>query len=463
MAHLILEVRVEDRKFRPYDQSQCLLLPPSLREWLPDGHLAVYISDVVDGLDLRELIADYDSPEGKGAPPYHPRMLLKVLVYGYATGVFSSRKLASRCVEDVGFRYLSAQQEPDFRTFIKFRSRHIERFGGLFVQVVELSRELGLVKLGHLSIDGTKVKANASKHKAMSYKRMLSEERKVRDEIDYLLARAGAVDEAEDARYGEDGSGESIPAELARREKRLEAIHAARGRLEERARERAEAEAKRREEEAEERVKSGKRAKRYRKDPDPVPKAKEQENFTDPESRIMRDGATKGFMQAYNGQLAVDGSHQIIVAEELDNNASDSGKLLGMVDAAAANMGSKPGYVTADGGYKSERNFAGLDGRKVDGYVACGREVYDPGIECPRGRIPRDATLTDRMARKLLTKKGRQRYRKRKHTVEPVVGWIKSVLGFRQFSLRGQRKASGEWALVTTALNLRRMAVLCRP
>ncbi len=453
---------MESRKFRPYDQSQCLLLPPSLREWLPDGHLAVYISDVVDGLDLRALIADYDSPEGKGAPPYHPRMLLKVLIYGYATGVFSSRKLAARCVEDVGFRYLSAQQVPDFRTFIKFRSRHIERFRGLFVQVVAMSRELGLVKLGHLSIDGTKVKANASKHKAMSYKRMLSEERKLRDEIDDLLARAGAVDEAEDTRYGEDGSGESIPAELGRREQRLAAIRAARGRLEARARARAAEESTRREGEAEEREQSGETPKRYRKDPDPVPKAKEQENFTDPESRIMRDGATKGFVQAYNGQLAVDAKHQIIVAEVLDNNASDSGKLLPMVDAAVANAGGKPGYVTADGGYKSESNFAGLDEREVDGYVACGREVYDPGVKCPRGRIPKDATLTERMARKLLTKRGRGRYRKRKHTVEPVIGWIKSVVGFRQFSLRGQRKASGEWALVTTALNLRRMAVLCR-
>jgi len=460
MAHLILGVRMENRKFRPYDQSQCLLLPPSLREWLPDGHLAVYISDVVDGLDLRELIADYDSPEGKGGPPYHPRMLLKVLIYGYATGVFSSRKLAARCVEDVGFRYLSAQQVPDFRTFIKFRSRHIERFRDLFVQVVELSRELGLVKLGHLSIDGTKVKANASKHKAMSYGRMLREERKLRGEIDELLARAGAVDEAEDARYGENGSGESIPAELARREHRLEVIRAARVRLEARARERAEAEVKRREAEAEELEKSGERPKRYRKEPDPEPKAKEQENFTDPESRIMRDGATKGFVQAYNGQLAVDGKHQIIVAAELDNNASDNEKLLPMVDAAVANAGGKPAYMTADGGYKSEENFAGLVEREVDGYVACGREVYDPRIKCPRGRIPKDVTLTERMARKLLTKRGRQRYRKRKHTTEPVIGWIKWVLGFRQFSMRGVRKTSGEWALVSTALNLRRMAVL---
>jgi len=365
-------------------------------------------------------------------------------------------------VEDVGFRYLSAQQSPDFRTFIKFRSRHIERFRGLFVQVVELSRELGLVQLGHLSIDGTKVKANASKHKAMSYKRMLSEERKLRGEIDDLLARAGAVDEAEDARYGASSSGESIPAELSRREQRLSAIGAARGRLEARARARAAEEAKRREEEAEEREESGEAPKRYRKDPDPEPGASEQENFTDPESRIMRDGATKGFVQAYNGQLAVDAKHQIIVAAELDNNASDGGKLLPMVDAAVANAGGKPGYMTADGGYKSEENFAGLDEREVDGYVACGREVYDPRIACPRGRIPKGATRTDRMARKLLTKRGRRRYRKRKHTVEPVIGWIKSVVGFRQFSLRGQRKASGEWALVTTALNLRRMAVLCR-
>jgi transposase len=451
---------MEARTFRVYDREQCLLLPPSLRDWLPEGHPVFFISEVVDGLDLSDLISDYDSPDGKGAPPYHPRLLLGVLVYGYATGVFSSRKLAAKCVDDVAFRYLAAQQTPDFRTFIKFRSRHLERFRGLFVQVVEVARESGLVKLGHLSIDGTKLKANASKHKAMSYKRMLEEERKLREEIDELLKRAGAVDEEEDEEYGE-ADGRSLPEELSRREKRLEVIEAAKRRLEERAERRAEEEADRREKEARVRETEGKPPKRYRKPPDQTPKAKEQENFTDPESRIMLDGGTKGFIQGYNCQIAVDAEHQIIVAADLDNNAGDAEKLLPMLDAAVENTGEHPRILTADGGYKSEGNFAGLKEREVDGFVACGREAYDPRIKCPQGRIPKSATLTDRMVRKLLTKRGRKIYRMRKHIPEPVIGWIKSVLGFRQFSLRGERKALGEWMLVCTAMNLRRMANPC--
>ena len=450
------------RRFRDYDPDQDLLLPPSLLDWLPDGHLALFVSDVIDGLDLSEMLASYDSPEGKGAPPYHPQMLLKVLVYGYATGTFSSRKLAAKCVDDVGFRYLSAQQTPDFRTFIKFRSRHLEFFRGVFVQVVEFARESGLVKMGHLSIDGTKVKGNASKHKAMSYGHMLKYERKLRREIDELLKHAEAIDEAEDKEYG-DGDGYSLPEQLRDRRKRLQVIGEARKRIEERAKRRAEAEQERREKEAEARREEGKKPKRYRKPPSTKPKAKEQENFTDPESRLMRDGATKGYIQGYNAQVGVEGSHRIIVAVEVGNNAADVGSLLPVLDASVENTGECPDEVSADSGYKSEENFAGLEDRGVDGYIACGREVYDRRIGCPRGRIPKDATLTDRMARKLLTKHGRGVYGKRKHISEPPIGWIKSVLGFRQFSLRGLEKVAAEWNLVCLALNIRRMGQMGSP
>jgi transposase len=453
---------MSSRRFREYDLDQGLLLPPSLEDWLPDGHLAFFISDVVDGLDVSRMLADYESPDGKGAPPYHPRMLLKVLIYGYATGSFSSRKLAAKCIDDVGFRYLAAQQMPDFRTFIKFRSRHLEFFRDVFVQVVEFARESGLVKMGHLSIDGTKVKANASKHKAMSYGHMLAQERKLKDEIEGLLQRAQALDEREDEEYGDD-DGHSLPKELRRREDRLRVIREAKQRIEERAQVRAEEEEQRREKEAEERKSRGEKPKRYRKVPERKPKAKEQENFTDRDSRIMRDGATKGYVQGYNAQVGVDSAHQIIVAAEVGNNAADVGRLLPVLDAAAQNTGEWPGVLSADSGYKSEENFAGLAERSVDGYSACGREVYDRRVRCPRGRTPQGATLTDRMARKLLTKRGRAVYRKRKHLSEPVIGWIKSVIGFRQFGLRGQAKVAGEWMLVCLAVNLRRMGQVGSP
>ena len=279
---------MQSRKFRDYDPDQTLLMPPSLDEWLPDGHLARFVSDVVDGLDLTEMLASYDSPESKGAPPYHPRMLLKVLIYGYATGTFSARKLAAKCIDDVGYRYLSAQQTPDFRTFIKFRTRHLEFFGNMFVQVVGFAQESGLVKLGHLSIDGTKVKANASKHKAMSYSRMVTKEPELRRQIKELIGRGKAIDEAEDEENG-DGDGYILPKYLKSRQGRLRAIQAAKKRIEARAKLRAEDEEQRRESEAEERKGQGKKPKCYRKASDPSPKGKEQDNFTDSESRIMRD------------------------------------------------------------------------------------------------------------------------------------------------------------------------------
>jgi len=448
-----------ERRFREYERRQDLLLPPSLEDWLPEKHLARFISDAADALDLREWEWAYATETGSGAPPFHPVMMLKVLVYGYATGTFSSRKLAAKCVEDVAFRYLAAQATPDFRSFLKFRKRHLQRFEKLFVQVVQLAQEAGLVKLGRIALDGSKFKANASKHKAMSYERMREEEKRLHEEIHGLIEQAQAVDAAEQRQYGNE-DGYSLPDALVRREQRLKTIEAAKGRLEERARQRAEAEVQRREAQARERAEQGKKPKRYKKEPDPTPKPKEQENFTDPDSRIMRDGATKGFVQAYNTQIAVDDAHQIIVATDLDNQACDQGHFVPVLDAVKENTGTYPDEALADAGYKSEETFKALDDYPTEAYVACGREAYDPRVPCPAEPLPQDATATQHMERKLLTPNGRKIYRKRKSIVEPVFGWIKNVLGFRQLSLRGQANARGEWHLVCLALNLRRMAAM---
>ena len=446
-----------DRKFRMADGNQGFLLPPSLEEWLPEEHLARFIGETIDALDLREWERDYATETGSGAPPFHPVMMLKVLVYGYATGTFSSRKLAAKCVDDVAFRYLAAQAKPDFRSLLKFRKRHLKRFAQLFVQVVQLAREAGLVKLGRIAVDGSKIKANASKHKAMSYERMCEAEKGLTQEIHGLIDQAKAVDAEEERQYGNE-DGYSLPDALAHRARRLATIQAAKARLEERARQRAEGEKERRAAEAREREEQGEKPKRYRKEPDPTPTPNEQENFTDPESRIMRDGATKGFVQAYNTQIAVDEAHQIIVATDLDNQACDQGHLVPMVDATKENTGDYPDEVLADAGYKSEETFEALEDYPTEAYVACGREAYDPRIPCPTEPLPEDATATQHMERKLLTVNGRKVYRKRKSIVEPVFGWIKNVLGFRQLSLRGQADARGEWHLVCVALNLRRMA-----
>jgi len=438
------------RKFRMNDGDQSLLLPPSLDEWLPEAHLARFVSETVDALDLREWERSYATETGAGAPPFHPMMLLKVEIYAYATGTFSSRKIASRCVEDVAYRYLTAQATPDFRSLLKFRKRHLERFEQLFVQVVQLAQEAGLVKLGRIALDGSKLKANASKHKAMSYGRMSGEEAKLGAEIHELVERADAVDAQEDGQFG-DGDGYSLPDALAHREQRLKTIQAAKARLEERAKARAAAEAQRREEEARARVEDGRKPKKYRKAPDPTPKPKEQENFTDPESRIMKDGATKGFLQAYNAQIAVDEANQIIVATEVNNQAADNGQLVPLLEKVEATTGQAPAEVLADAGYKNEETFVALENAKTEGYIACGRESYDPRVPCPTDPLPEDATATRRMERKLLTPNGRRIYRKRKSLVEPVFGWIKNVLGFRQTSFRGQANVRAEWHLVCLA------------
>jgi transposase len=433
--------------FRPYAPDQDLLLAPSLREWLPEGHLAYFISDVVEELDLQVFYAPYEG-DGRRKAPFEPRMMLKVLIYAYATGVFSSRKVARKLEEDVAFRVLGVGNFPKHRTICDFRKRHLEDFQSIFVQVVQIAREAELVRLGTVAIDGTKVRANASKHKAMSYGRMQQEEVRLKREIAALCTQARAADEEEDRLYGEDRRGDELPEELQHREGRLEKIRQAKTRLERG--QRAADEARGRHPDDERKPPRGGR--RYQRDFG-VPKDEAQSNFTDPESRIMK--TADGFQQCYNGQLAVDNEFQLIVANTLTNNASDNGELIGLVEAIEQRLDKSPAAVLADAGYRSEPCLAELERRQIDGYVSVGREGGDIG------KIDAETyPATARMSQKLTTPDGKARYAERKGMVEPVNGWIKHVLGFRQFSLRGLNAARREWDLVCLAVNLRRMRQL---
>ena len=323
--------------FRPYEPDQLLLLAPDVRDWLPERHFAHHVSDLVDGLDLRAFYAPYEG-DGRRNAPYEPRMMVKVLLYGYATGVFSSRGMARKLEEDVAFRVLGAGNFPSHRTLCEFRRRHLEEFKGLFVEVVRLARETGLLSFGKLSIDGTKVRANASKRKAMSYGRMRAEERRLEEEIEALLKQARDTDAEEDARFGESLRGDELPEELHRREDRLAAIVAAKARLE--AAQREADDARGRQPEWERNPKGGQPYKRAYGEPED----KAQSNFTDPDSAIMKTGA-EGFQQCYNAQVAVDGEHQLIVATELTSNASDQGKMMGLLDEVKETFDAQPETV----------------------------------------------------------------------------------------------------------------------
>ena len=431
--------------FRDYNPDQSLLFPPCPRDWLPEGHLAHFISDIVERLDLGPFYARYEG-DGRRNQPFEPRMMVKIFLYGYATGVFSSRKLARKLYEDVAFRVLAAENFPTHRTLNDFRQQHLSEFAGLFEQVVRIAKESGLVKLGTLAIDGTKIRANASKHKAMSYGRMKEDEKRLKDEIHALLAKAQEVDEEEDARLGRDNDGEEIPEELRRRETRLKAIEAAKRRLEERQAE-ADREQGRTPDDERESSKGGPNFKRDFG----VPPDTTQDNFTDPESRIMK--TADGFQQSYSGQAAVDAEHQIIVAAEITQSAADANELTGVLDAAQAHTSQKPAAVLADAGYRSEKNFQELEMRGIDGYISIGREGKNLLCKQPDESLP----ATRRMLEKLATETGKKRYARRKAIVEPVFGWAKGILGFRQFSLRGLKKVRAEWRMICLVLNLRRM------
>ena len=440
--------------FRPYVPDQSLLLPPDVREWLPEGHLAHHVSDLVDGLDLTAFYALYEG-DGRRNAPYEPRMMVKVLLYAYATGVFSSRRVARKLEEDVAFRVLAAGNFPQHRTLCEFRRRHLEDFQALFVEVVRLAQELGLARLGKLSIDGTKVRANASKRKAMSYDRMQAEEQRLESEIEALLRQADAVDEAEDARLGAEVRGDDLPAELRRREERLAAIREAKARLEAAAR--AADAARGRQPGQDRNPKGGPPYKRAYGEPD----EKAQSNFTDPESSIMKT-SNEGFQQCYNAQVTVDAEHQLVdaehqlvVATDLTANASDQGELPVLLDAVKETFDAQPETVLAEAGYCNERDLTDLEKRGIDGYVAPGREGKQTAT-----RDLKAHPATGRMVEKLATSAGRTAYAERKWLSEAPNGWIKHVLGFRRFSLRGLAKVRCEWDLVCLALNVKRLQPL---
>lgn len=435
--------------FRPYVPEQSLLMPSSLEDWLPDGHLAYFVSDAIETLDLGAFYARY-SGDGRRRQPFEPLMMVKVLVYGYASGVFSSRKIAARMREDVAFRILGANNFPAHRTIREFRQLHVNEFSTLFVEVVRLAKEAGLIKLGRLGVDGTKLRANASKHKAMGYGRMKEEEARLKNEIADLLKRAEAVDEAEDAEYGPNRDGTEVPDELKRRESRLKVIKAAKARLEARQRE-ADKEAGRTPDD-ERRPASGKGGPSYQRDFG-IPHDQAQDNFTDPQSRIMK--TQDGFQQCYNAQAAVDEGSLLIVANDLGNNASDYGQLVPLLEKVEENVSALPTMVLADAGYAAEATLRELENRNISACVALGREG-----KSTRPPDPIKYPAKARMAERLKTSEGKAHYRRRKAIPEPVFGWIKHVLGFRRLSMRGLERAKGEWDLICLALNLKRLRTL---
>ena len=427
------------KTYKTYLPEQDLLLPPSLREWLPENHLAYCVSDVVDQLDLSAIESVYEE-EDRGQPPYHPRMMTKILVYGYCVGVYSSRRIQKRLVEDVAFRVLAAGNQPDFRTISDFRKLHLQALEELFQQVLRLVLEVGALKLGSVVLDGSKVKANASKHKAMSYGRMGETEKRLREEVRKLLKQAEAADEEEDKRYGRDRRGDELPEELQRRETRIARIQEAKKALEERAREKAGSESK-----------EGKEAK-----PDP----KAQYNFTDPESRIMK-GADE-FAQGYNTQVAVEPFFQLIVGQTVTQAANDKQQMVPLIEAIEEQSGQRPEEVLADSGYCSEENLQYLAKRRMAGFVATEKQKHGEQNEpCKRGPLPKDASRLEQMERKLKTKVGAAVYARRKCVVEPVFGQIKQARGFRQFLLRGLRKVRGEWALICMTHNVLKFHKMC--
>ena len=454
--------------FRSYEPDQSLLFPPNLRDWLPTEHLAYFVMDVVATLDLKKIYAYYDiervtdqagngverAKSNRGCPAYHPQMMTGLLVYGYVTGVCSSRQIEKKCVEDVAFRVISGDRKPDHDTISNFRRVHLEALAELFLQVLKLCQKAGLVKLGHVALDGTKVKANASKHKAMSYGYMGKREEELKQEIAELMKQAEETDREEDEKHGKGKRGDELPKELARRESRLKKIQEAKAALEAEAKEEAERLRREREEaqKARDEQESANKAGRPPKEISDQPADKAQRNFTDPESRIMVNG-DKAFIQGYNAQAAVDHDHQIIVAHDVTNQAADAPHLQPMVQQVQANVGAVPQQVSADAGYFSEANVKALEELGTDPYVAAERLKHREKPLAPVGPIPKSATTKERMIRKLRTVGGRAIYALRKLTVEPVFGQTRTR-GLVRFWFRGVDKVRSEWALWCMGHNL---------
>jgi transposase len=445
-------------RFIQYDRNQQYLLPPSVDEWLPEGHLARFVVEVIDQLDLSKLTGRYS---GSGSAAYHPSMMLALLVYGYASGTFSSRKIERATYDSVAFRFIAANHHPDHDTLAHFRKTFLVELEDLFVQVLALAQAMKLVKLGQISLDGTKIKANASKHKALSHGRIEKLEAQLREEVQALLKKAADVDQEELA------DGIDLPAEIARREDRLKALAEAKAKIAERVKERDEQARKDYQEKLARREAVRATGKKPRgkepKAPETGPQAKDQINLTDEESRIMP--SADGFVQGYNAQAAVDVASMLVVATTLTQQTNDKQQVEPMLSELKAlqDRFGKPDTLLADNGYFSNTNIQACVKQKITPLIALGREAHHLSLEqrlTPDAPEPETADSLVKMAWKLKTQSGRALYAKRKSTVEPVFGIIKQVLGFRQFSLRGLDAVTGEWKLVTMAFNLKRMQVL---
>mgnify|MGYP006293731507 CR=1 FL=1 len=484
------------KKYREWDPDQQFLVPPSMRDWLPEDHPVYFVLDLVGELDISAIEEKYQAKDPRGERPYAPTMMVGLLLYGYSVGIRSSRKLEKATYEDIPFRVLCAGNHPDHTRISEFRRQHLDELEELFLQVFQICQRAGLVELGNLALDGTKVQANASKHKAMSYERMLEESERLKAEIHQILQEAETVDEAEDERFGRDNRGDELPDELQRRKDRLAKIEEAKAELEkeakqaraeqleenaERARERAETHesqkerkrsatmAEKYEEEAEQlsgqagdevpeaTTPEGMPKHRPKTETDGTPKPKAQRNFTDPDSRILEKNGE--FLQGYNGQLVVDEAYQIIVAQGLTNQSPDNGNFGPMIDKAIDNAGRPPEAILADSGYWQEDAPERAEARGTEAFIATKRQPHGKKKATCFGVAPEGASAIEKMSHKVRTPEGLERYARRKAIVEPVNGQIKEVGGFRRFHLRGFDKARKEWALVSTGHNLKK---LCR-
>lgn len=444
------------KTYRPWNLKQGFLLPPSLLDWLPENHLARFVLDLMEEVDLRRVYASYEK-ELRGYPPHEPKMMMALLIYGYATGVVSSRKIEQKTIEDVAFRVIAGNQSPDHSRISEFRRRHGEVFEDLFLQILKLCRKAGLVKLGHVAIDGTKVKANASKHKAKSYERMKTDEEVLKQKVKALIEQAESVDAEEDRKYGH-RRGDELPEELQRTTTRLKKIQEAKKALE---REALLAAEKKKNDDDDDGPPNQLPSHQVPHDEAGLPTPKAQRNFTDADSRIMKAG--RDFIQGYNAQAAVDAQCQIIVAQTLTNQPPDTQHLPAVVEKIEENLNSRPDKVSADAGYFSEKNTAYLEAKGIDAYIATGRMKHGDSPPIVRGRPPLGQSPKERMARKLATKKGKNVYRMRKAIVEPVFGQIKGARGIRSFLRRGLQSVKQEWALICCTHNLLKLFRAVQP
>lgn len=448
------------KRFRACSLDQPLLLPPSLQDWLPEGHLARFIADVVDELDLSGIVSQYLRKDGRGKAAYHPAMLLRLLLYGYAVGVRSSRKIEKATYENIAFRYLAADEHPDHDVLADFRKTHLEELSKLFVVTLQLCQKAGLVKLGQIAIDGTKVAANASRQESKTYERLVEKEELLDGEVKRLLEEAAAADAQEDRELGKGKRGDELPKELATAKERLAKIRAAKEELEREAKQKAE-QAEREKAEQDGKARDEAQRKRWQRTKSGVPDAKTQGNLTDPESRLMVEGVNKTFVQAYNAQVAVAGVPQIIVAQAVTQEPNDRQQLTPMVHQAEQNLGSKPELTTADTGYWNEHDITQLQ--------AAGQDLLVPpdgGKMNGQEELPKNAPqgpAAKQMRERLAREEEQKRYRKRNGMVEPVFGLMKEILGYRRFLLRGLKKVRGEWSLMCLSFNLRKLFLYGSP